>query len=192
MLSSKENETRQKEIDKIVREKMTTKLTMHGHAGKINKDKLIELLGLVKSNGKKWTQSEIACELGVSRPAITAAVKKIPKALIAKRNTEGFRVARADLFADFQKLILDYMTPKKLANSSIQQLGNLFKIFYEKEKLELGLATEHIAVIHKSNIDSATAKKIQEAVELATKKMLAEARQESLELAQGRELIHVN
>lgn len=171
---------------------MGTKLTIKGHAGKINKDKLIELLGLVKPNGKKWTQSEIAAELGVSRPAVTAAVKKIPKALIARRNTEGFREMRADIFADMQKLILEYITPQKLSKASLQQLGNAFKVFYEKEKLELGQATEHIAVIHKNNLDAATTKKIAEAVEMATKKMLSEARQESLELAQGKELITVN
>jgi predicted transcriptional regulator len=160
-------------------------LTIGGKVGNINKDELMKLAVMRKPNGNKMTHEEIANELGVSRGAVTKALAKIPKSMLIRNDIDNFRKARAEIFADIQKLILTYITPAKLKGSSLQQLGNLFKIFYEKEKLELGQATEHIAVIHKNNLDKATVAMIQKAIEEATDKQMAEARETSRQLAQG-------
>ncbi len=171
----------------------TAPLTIKGKKrNKIDKARLIELATMRKPNGQKMTQSEIANELGVSRVAVTVALRDIPKSLLVRESVDNFRKARADIFSDIQKMILTFITPSKLKRASIQQLGNLFKMFYEKEKLELGQATEHIAVIHENKLDAETIAKIQEAIEMSTMKKLVEAKQESRELAQGKQIVAVN
>jgi len=163
------------------------KLTIKGKSeqGKIDKAELIRLATSVKPDGQCYTQAEMANEFGVSRGAVTKMMKTIPKTMLVKSGVENYREHRADIFAEMQKTILSYITPTKLKQTSIQQLSNLFKMFYEKEKLELGQATEHIAVIHKNVLDEATLDKIEEAIAMATEKKLIESRKESLRLATG-------
>ena len=162
-----------------------SKLSMKGKRGRIDKDELIKLMCARTPEGRKYTHSEMAAQLGVSRGAVTAMIPKIPEEIVAKRNVENYRAARAELFADLQKLILTYITPQKLKASSLQQLGNLFKMFYEKEKVELGQVTDTVVVIHKNKLDTETIKQIEEAIGSATAKRLAASRKESLALAKG-------
>jgi len=159
---------------------------MKGIPGNINKQELMNLA--VSRNpvtGHKLTHREIAEKLGKTRGAVTKALAKIPKSMLVRHSIDDYRKQRADIFADIQKMILTYITPAKLKGSSLQQLGNLFKVFYEKEKLELGQATEHVAVIHQNSLDKKTMASIQEAIESATKKQMLEAQAESRKLAQG-------
>lgn len=164
------------------------KLTIKGKEHRIDRDELMRLAIFAKPNGHKYTHAEMANELGVTRGAVTKALGKIPKSMLVAQDIENYRRQRADIFADIQKLILSYITPTKLKQTSIQQLGNLFKMFYEKEKLELGLATEHIAVIHQNKLDAATMKKIEEAIEMATTKQILEAKEQSIDLAKGKQM----
>jgi predicted DNA-binding protein YlxM (UPF0122 family) len=167
-------------------------ITIGKKPNRIDKDELVRLLSSRKpESGKKYTHQEIADVFGVTRGAVTAMIKTIPEELIARRTTENYRQARADLFADLQRLILSYITPKKLNNSSLQQLGNLFKIFYEKEKLEQGLVTDKVEVIKRNALDKQTIKQIEEAIGQATAKRLQEARKASKSLAQGEYLTAV-
>jgi len=161
-------------------------LTIQGRQNHIDKTELIRMAVAVKPNGQKYTHREMANEMGVTRGAVTKALSTIPKTMLVKSEIEEYRTNRADTFAEMQKIILSYITPGKLKQTSIQQLSNLFKMFYEKEKLELGQATEHIAVIHKNVLDQATLAKIEEAIEMATTKKLIESREASLELAKGK------
>jgi len=162
-----------------------SKLNIRGKNGKIDKDELIKMMCARTPEGRKYTHSEMAAQLGVSRGAVTAMIPKIPEEIVAKRNVENYREARAELFADLQKMILTYITPQKLKQSSLQQLGNLFKMFYEKEKVELGQVTDTAVVIHKNRLDKETIAQIEEAIGSATAKRLAASRKESLALAKG-------
>ena len=96
--------------------------------------------------------SRAAKELGVTRAAIIKRKKVLPVGVIAP-TIETFREQRADTFARFQQIILQYVTEKKLKGASLQQLGTLFGIMYDKERLERGQATEHIAHAHYQKLD---------------------------------------
>lgn len=165
-------------------------ITMGGvKQGRVDKEKLMTLVATVDpKTGHPYTHQYIADLMGVSRGAISLALKSIPKSMIHKHSVDNFRKQRADVFAELQKLIITYITPAKLKSASIHQLGNLFKVFYEKEKLELGQATEHVAVIHQNSLDKKTLKSIEAAIESATRKQMLEAKTESKRLAQGKDL----
>lgn len=112
-------------------------------------------------------------ELGVSRAAIIKRRKQLPSGCLSKDLTQ-FRQKRADIFAEIQKMILMYITPDKLAKSSLQQLGTLFGIMYDKERLEQNLATEHIAHAHYEVLDDQTKESIRKLTdELTAKKLQA-------------------
>jgi len=163
-----------------------SKLTISGKESRIDKQELIRLAVSRKPNGQKYTHTDIANQFGVTRGAVTKALAKIPKSMLLEVDIDNYRKQRAQIFAEMQKLVLEYITPTKLKNASIQQLGNLFKMFYENERLESNLATEHVAVIHQSTIDQKSMKLIEEAIMNATQKKLVAAKHESKLLAQGK------
>ena len=105
--------------------------------------------------------SRAAKELGVTRAAIIKRTKVLPKGVIAPTIAE-FREQRADTFARFQQIILQYVTEKKLKGASLQQLGTLFGIMYDKERLERGQATEHIAHAHYEALEDHQLKALKE------------------------------
>ena len=105
----------------------------------------IELIETLRNN--QGNVSASAKDLGVSRQAITKRRANLPKGLETADVTD-FRKNRATTFASLQQILLQYITPEKLKKASIQQLGTLFGIMYDKERLERNLATEHIAHAH--------------------------------------------
>ena len=112
-----------------------------------------------------------ARELGVTRGAVDKRKKELPEGVLAF-NLEDFRNKRADTFARFQQILLQYITPQKLKQASLAQIGTLFGIMYDKERLEKNLATEHIAHAHYQQLDGdqlAAIKKL--AKELTEKKV---------------------
>jgi len=152
---------------------------------KIDEQELIALATARKGDGSPFTHTEIAQQMGVSRPAVTKALAKLPPSLLASNDVKTYRRHRADIFADFQRLILTYITPDKLKGASINQLGTLFGIVYDKEKLERGQATQHVAVMHKSMLDEASLKKVKEVIQEITQAQITAARNESIKMSQG-------
>lgn len=139
---------------------------------------LIELASMKKPNGKPLTQAEIAGILNLSVPAVNMALKKLPQSVLNARDVESYRKNRADIFADAQRLILQYITPDKLKKASINQLGTLFGILYDKEQLEKGRSTSNVAVLNKSMIDEASMAKIKDVIKDMTTKQIEAARDE--------------
>lgn len=152
---------------------------------KIDQQELIALATARKGDGSPFTQEEIARHLGVTRPAVTKALKQIPPSVLNSHDVNTFRNNRADIFAEFQRLILTYITPEKLKGSSINQLGTLFGIVYDKERLEKGQATSHIAQVNMSMIDDKSMRKIREVIAEMTNAQLAKAKQESLAMSKS-------
>jgi hypothetical protein len=152
---------------------------------KIDQQELIALATARKGDGSPFTHQEMARHLGVTRPAVTRALAKIPKSVLASHDVQTFRKNRADIFADMQRMILTYMTPEKLKGASINQLGTLFGIVYDKERLEKGQATAHVAQINRSMLDDESLKKVRQIVADITQKKIAEAKSESLAISKG-------
>ena len=116
-------------------------------ASKFNDMELIAALNIHNGNVSRAAQ-----ELGVTRAAVIKRKKTLPVGVLAP-TIEEFRTQRADTFARFQQIILQFVTEKKLKDASLQQLGTLFGIMYDKERLEKGQATEHIAHAHYQQLD---------------------------------------
>ena len=119
----------------------------------------LELIAALNVHNDNVTRA--ARELGVTRNAVIKRKKLLPKGVIAP-TIEKFRSQRADTFARFQQIILQYVTEKKLKGASLQQLGTLFGIMYDKERLERGQATEHIAHAHYEKLDEKQMKALKE------------------------------
>lgn len=152
---------------------------------KIDMQELIALATARKGDGSKLSQTEIARHLGVTRPAVTRALQRVPDSILASNDVNSFRKNRADIFADFQRMILTYMTPEKMKQASLNQLGTLFGIVYDKERLEKGQATQHVATVNKAMIDKQSMAKIREVIADMTAKQIAQAKQDSLAMTRG-------
>ena len=111
--------------------------------------------------------AKAAKELGVSRAAIAKRMDKLPQGVLSP-SMEDFRAKRADIFTDMQKIIMQYITPEKLKKASLQQLGTLFGIFYDKERLEKNLATEHIAHVHHKSLSTEDKTALQDMIKWMT------------------------
>ena len=105
--------------------------------------------------------SRAAKELGVTRAAIIKRKKTLPDGVIAP-TIEEFRTQRADTFSRLQQILLQHITPAKLKGASLAQIGTLFGIMYDKERLERGQATEHIAHAHYEALDDKQMKALKE------------------------------
>jgi hypothetical protein len=137
----------------------------------IDNEQLIFLAQQIKSDGKPWTHQEMADDLGCSRTAVTRALMKLPPALLEARDVTKFREKRADIFAEVQREIMKYITPEKLKNASLAQLGTLFGIFYDKERLEAGQPNV-IAAQFNVDMDPETMKIVRKAIQTKTENTL--------------------
>lgn len=117
--------------------------------------------------------SRAAKELGVTRAAVIKRKKTLPDGVIAATVKE-FREQRADTFARLQQILLQHITPQKLKGASLAQIGTLFGIMYDKERLEKNLATEHIAHAHYQMLDETQMGKIKQLAKELTEKKLGE------------------
>lgn len=139
---------------------------------KIDQVELIHYAQKKHLNGKPYTHKQIAEALNVSRGAVTKAISKLPPALLGSRDAAEYKALRIQIFQDMQRLILQYITPAKLRKASIIQLGTLFGIFYDKERLERGMSTENVASVNIHQIDPEAMKAIKEAIKVTTRKKL--------------------
>jgi hypothetical protein len=117
--------------------------------------------------------SRAAQELGVTRAAVIKRKAALPEGVIAP-TIEEFRTQRADTFARLQQILLQHITPAKLKKASLAQIGTLFGIMYDKERLEKNLATEHIAHAHYEMLDDSQLAKIKQLATDLTEKKLKE------------------
>lgn len=115
--------------------------------------------------------SRAAQELGVTRAAVIKRRKVIPDGVLSN-TVEDFRLQRADTFARLQQIILQNVTEKKLKGASLAQLGTLFGIMYDKERLEKNLSTENIAHKQYTSLDKTDKEMLKELVEKRTLKKL--------------------
>jgi hypothetical protein len=119
---------------------------------------LISTLALHEGNITKTAEA-----LGVTRAAVTKRKNLLPEGALI-HSVDDYRKKRADTFADFQRIILQYVTHDKMKKASLNQLGTLFGIFYDKERLEKNLATEHIAHAIQKNLSPDDMKAVKELV----------------------------
>ena len=158
----------------------TLKKSVRKRAEKIDMDRLVELAKFQKDDGTYMSHQEIADNMGCARPTVTRALQRIPPWIIGVKDLDAYKRKRADVFAQAQQLILDYITPDKLKGASLQQLGTLFGIFYDKERLELGKATSHVAEVSVRMLDSETKKLIEQAIQNRTKVLLDQSKKQNL------------
>ena len=130
-----------------------------------------ELIGALMQYEGNITQTARA--LGVSRKAVRERKKKLPEGVIAS-DVETFRSTRADTSAKMQQILLQYVTPDKLKKASLQQIGTLFGIMYDKERLEQNLATEYIAHANYHRLDPEQLKMVKDLAKELTEKKLKE------------------
>jgi hypothetical protein len=141
-------------------------------ASRLDMDRLVELAIHKKDDGTYYSHMEIAERMGCSRVAVTRALQRVPQWQLKDRDVEEYKRDRADIFAQAQQLILKYVTADKLKAASLQQLGTLFGIMYDKERLERGKATHHIAEVKQIIADPELKKLLQKGIEIRTKKLL--------------------
>lgn len=118
---------------------------------KIDTQELIALANQKKANGKPYTQTEIADQLGVTRVAVARALAKLSPSLISSRDVKQYRDERADILAELQQTMMRHITPDKLARASLSQIITAIAILYDKERLETGQSTSNMAVAHKTD-----------------------------------------
>lgn len=146
---------------------------------KIDEGELIKLANVIKDDGGVLTHEEIATEMGVSRVGVTRALQRIPPEILSGRTVEEYRQNRAKMFAGMQRMILQNITPEKLKMASLAQLGTLFGIFYDKERLEKGQSTENNAMAIRLELDDESKAKVQEAIAALTHQKIKTAREEA-------------
>jgi transposase len=143
-----------------------------GRKSQINEQELILYLG------QGLTHQQIADKIGVSRPAVTKAVGKLPKDLVIQKDLKQFRGMRADAFAEIQQSILNIIKSKLIREGekiSVQQLGTLFGILYDKERLEQGKATEHVAHATFKQLTTEDRKMLKDFIKKRTKRIVDNA-----------------
>ena len=140
----------------------------------------LELAYLV---GCGLNQREIAEKLEVSRPTVSDAIKHLRAThpeLLEEKSIEEFRKGETEDLANMRRIILSSlrrkMTTTTLNAISLQQLGVLYGILFEKDRLLRGEATEHIATATYAQLDDKTRAVITDAVSQLTKDMLNESR----------------
>lgn len=129
-------------------------------------DDLELIAALNRSDGN---ESAAARLLGVTPAAIRKRKVQLPEGVLSK-DIQDYRLRRADIFAGFQRAIIAGITPEKIKKASLQQLGSLFGIFYDKERLEKNLATEHIAHAMHKKLDADDLKALKAYIDQSTKR----------------------
>jgi hypothetical protein len=133
---------------------------------KFSDAELIDVLHVVDGN-----VTHAAEALGVTRHAIVKRRDKLPEGILAK-DIDTFRQKRADTLARVQQIMLQYITPEKLKKASLSQLVLAFGLMFDKERLEQGKPTEHVAHAHLSKMHPDDLKMIKEMVKQSTERKL--------------------
>ena len=114
--------------------------------------------------------AQAAKHLGVTPMSVRKRRAKLIKGMTG--SLKEYKEKRADIFAEIQRLLLKHVTPDKIAKSSLNQIGTLFGIFYDKERLERGQATEHIAHAHYQQLDDKSRKMIKDTIRKMTEEKM--------------------
>lgn len=136
----------------------------------MSKQKFTDIELIAALNIHAGSSTRAAEELGVTRDAVQKRKALLPKGALAM-DLDTYKKTRADIFADFQRTLLQYVTPEKMKSASLQQIGTLFGIMYDKERLEKNLATEHIAHVMQSKLSEEDKADLRELIAAKTKRM---------------------
>lgn len=139
-------------------------------------------LAILLAQGK--THEQAAKELGVARVTVTSRVKWLkennPLALQLV-SADEYRAMESDSIAQIrqgiiQELIRRIKTGSGLSKESMPQLAKTFGILFDKDRLIRGEATEHVAHIHKEDLDPETRDMIKQIINRETERALEESR----------------
>lgn len=136
---------------------------------KFSNSELIDVLHIVDGSPTKAAEA-----LGVTRAAIIKRRDMLPEGILAK-DIDTFRRKRADVFARVQQIMLQYITPAKMERASLSQLILAFGLMYDKERMEQGKPTEHVAHAHLSKMHPDDLKAIKDLVKQTTQRKLKES-----------------
>lgn len=136
---------------------------------KFSNSELIDVLHIVDGSPTKAAEA-----LGVTRAAIIKRRDMLPEGILAK-DIDTFRIKRADVLARVQQILFQYITPDKLKKASLSQLVLAIGLMYDKERLEQGKPTEHVAHAHLQKMHPTDLKAIQDLVKQTTQRKLKES-----------------
>lgn len=141
---------------------------------------------------KGLSQKEISLQLGVHYQTVKDGIKRLRKEqpeLLELASIEDFRKGESDDIAGLRRIILGglrkKLTTMSLSNISLSQLGVIYGILFEKDRLLRGEATEHIATATYNELDDKTRAVIGDAVKQLTSDMLQKSRAAALDDTPG-------
>lgn len=98
------------------------------------------IIDLIENKG--LTTGQAAKLLGCDRSNISQRLKVVG---VQPGYLKKYKDNRADVFAAYQSIILDSITPNDLKKAGLSQKMMGFGVLYDKERLERGQSTENIA-----------------------------------------------
>lgn len=142
---------------------------------KINEQDVLNLY----ATGK--THQEIADTLKVSRGSVTKVLLRLREErpeLFQVVSTSEYRKSESDKLAEGRRLVVERIMQKLKSGQdiSLNQLGTIFGILFDKDRLLRGEATEHVAHASYAQLDDKSRKVIGNAVKELTQHMLDESR----------------
>lgn len=108
---------------------------------RIHKNIKIETLIEYKSKGLSY--GEIATLTGCSRQNIQ---QRLAAAEYNKEDLENFKKHRGDVFAHFQSLLINSLTPEVIKGMNPYQRIIGLSVLFDKERLQRGQSTENISI----------------------------------------------
>lgn len=141
------------------------------------KSKFDDLELIAALNEANGNESAAARALQVTPAAVAKRKKQLPDGVLSK-DIQDYRIRRADIFAGFQRALIAGITKDKISKASLQQIGTLFGIFYDKERLEKNLATEHIAHDMHKSLDPQDLEALKKYIDNSTKRKVNEVEYE--------------
>jgi hypothetical protein len=103
---------------------------------------LAAIIDLIENKGNSIAAT--ARLLGCNKSNITT---RLQQAGLTPGYLKEYKDNRADIFATYQHMVLNYLTPAKLKSAGVVALNALFGTLYDKERLERGQSTENIAYL---------------------------------------------
>jgi hypothetical protein len=100
---------------------------------------------LTKQEHPDLTTREIAA---IADTEHSYVIKTLQRYGIEREPLERYKRSRADIFAGLQERILSSVTTEDIQKASLFQKAGVVGLLYDKERLESGLSTGNLAVIH--------------------------------------------
>lgn len=122
---------------------------------KLRKGSKIDLSEAVKMRLRGLSMSEIAAQFGCTKSAVSQAISRwCPEA----SNVDVYRNNEADLISSKKSMILNAITPEKVADATAFQLTGMFGIMVDKSRLVEGKSTANIESVINSAMNLANEK----------------------------------